>query len=230
MPNSDAYLISESDSGQADAINKGFRLLEAEVLCWLNSDDLFLPGALAKVCDWFNLHPSADVGYGIAIILDEIHNSARLAVPAVFDRERLCYDDYIIQPSTFWRSRVWESVGPLTESLHFVLDWDWWLRASEHFQFDRIETCLSIYRIHEQHKTSSRRCERLKEVLSLVDRYAPARYAQCMHDVAPIANELSEIKRRLYRWHLMPLRRLFYPRLYLKYSSRLIERVIPAVL
>ena len=56
--------ISEPDHGQADAINKGFRIAHGEILAWLNSDDTYLPGAVCQVVEYFQRHPDVSMVYG----------------------------------------------------------------------------------------------------------------------------------------------------------------------
>src|SRR5262249_25886537 len=65
-----AYWRSEPDQGQSDALNKGFRQATGEIVGWLNSDDLYLPGAFQDVARVFNAHPEIDVVYGDWFAID----------------------------------------------------------------------------------------------------------------------------------------------------------------
>lgn len=222
-------LVSERDGGQSEAINKGFRLATGDLLGWLNSDDLLMPGALQYVSDLLQKSPEFDVATGGAIIFDEGQGSARMHVPPEFDKTRLTYDDFLVQPATFWRRRVWDEVGPLNESLHFVLDWDWFIRASMQFRFVSVGRCLAMYRLHPGHKTGTRSDDRLGEILQLVRTYADVRIADAMVDVAPIASRLQNSCQLLQRLRLHALRRLLFPRLYWKHGSARVHEVLPAL-
>ena len=77
---------SERDHGQADAIARGFARTSGgpeDIMAWINSDDYYLPGALAFVADYFALHPEVDVLYGHRIVVDEASQEiARWHLPA----------------------------------------------------------------------------------------------------------------------------------------------------
>jgi glycosyltransferase involved in cell wall biosynthesis len=66
-----ARLFEEKDSGMYDAINRGFRRAEGDIVAWLNCDEQYLPGALAKVRDFFQAHPAVDVVFGDALLVNE---------------------------------------------------------------------------------------------------------------------------------------------------------------
>src|SRR5205085_11570381 len=66
-----AWWVSEPDSGQTEAINKGFARSSGEIMAWINSDDLAAPGSLFRVADWFATHPETDVVYGDRLLIDE---------------------------------------------------------------------------------------------------------------------------------------------------------------
>ena len=61
----------QPDGGQAQAINRGFARTDGEIMAWLNSDDILLPGALAHVAAKFAAHPEIDVLYGHRVLIDE---------------------------------------------------------------------------------------------------------------------------------------------------------------
>lgn len=147
--------VSEPDKGQADAINKGFRQSTGEIVTWLNSDDLHLPGVLHRVGEFFSQHPEIDVVYGDYYLIN--HKGAvilrKQEIP--FDYNILLYGlDYISQPTTFFRRRLFDQVGYLDESLHFGLDWDYWLRvANNGGRFAHIPHYLAATRWHTEAKT-----------------------------------------------------------------------------
>ncbi len=98
--------VSERDKGQGDAINKGFRRATGDIWCWLNSDDLFTPGALKTVAEFFQSHPDASFVYGDAeaITLDGTPAGIRTHIrPTDFDF-LLNGGDPIVQPAAFWRA------------------------------------------------------------------------------------------------------------------------------
>ena len=166
---------SAPDGGQAAAINEGFARSTGDLLCWLNSDDMHLPGALARVAIAAGAHPRRFLRYGSAIHLREGAGLDAVLAPAhPADGDRLTYDDVVVQPSAFWSRDVWENTGPLDESMHFAFDWDWFIRARAHADFDHVDDVYSIYRLHDAHKTGSGGSRRRREIADVVSRHAPA--------------------------------------------------------
>jgi hypothetical protein len=81
--------------------------------------------------------------------------------------------DYIIQPGSFWTKKVWELTGPLNENLHFVFDWEWFLRAkSNATEFIYTNRVMSMYRVHDAHKTSNGGEKRQKEIEYILSKYS----------------------------------------------------------
>jgi len=173
-----AHWQSAPDGGQATAINAGFARARGDVFCWLNSDDMHVPGALARVVAAAGARPRRFLRYGSAIHLREGERLSAVLAPAhPTDGGRLTYDDVMVQPSAFWSRDVWESTGPLDETMHFAFDWDWFIRAQPHADFHLADEVYSIYRLHEGHKTGSGGSRRRHEIAEVVSRHAPKDWA-----------------------------------------------------
>ncbi len=158
--------ISRPDRGQADAINQGFAQTTGEILGWLNSDDLYAPGALAAVGDFFAAHPEAIVVYGNADFVDVRGDLIRrCAFVEPFNRHRLLhYSDFLVQPATFFRRGAFEKVGGLDASLNWAMDYDLWLKLAALGSFHRLPNVLAHYRWLNTSKTGAGGWERLREV------------------------------------------------------------------
>lgn len=148
---------SESDSGQSQAINRGFENTDGEIMAWLNSDDLLLPGALNTVADYFNSHPDVDVVYGNRLLIDEEDMEIGRWILPGHDSHVLSWADYVPQETLFWRRRIWEKVGgKIDESFRFAMDWDLLVRFRDAgAKFGHIPKFLGAFRIHERQKTSA---------------------------------------------------------------------------
>jgi glycosyltransferase involved in cell wall biosynthesis len=146
----------ERDTGQANAINRGFENADSDIMGYLNSDDLLLPGTLAYVAEFFLRNPEIDVVYGHRVIIDaQTFETGRWILPA-HDSEAVKWADYIPQETMFWRKRVWDRLAKFDESFRYALDWDFILRAqSLNFKFKRLPRFLGCFRVHDAQKTSS---------------------------------------------------------------------------
>jgi len=149
-------LESCRDTGQANAINRGIRHAAGDVMAWLNSDDILLPGALAYVADFFLTHPNVDAVYGHRIIIDEDNLEIGRWVLPPHDDEALHWVDYVPQETLFWRKQIWEKAGAyIDESFDFALDWELLLRfQAVGAKFVRLPRFLSAFRVHARQKTS----------------------------------------------------------------------------
>ncbi|MFX0203133.1 MAG: glycosyltransferase family 2 protein [Candidatus Hodarchaeota archaeon] len=163
---------SKKDKGQADAINRGMRLSSGEILCWLNSDDMYLPGALLDIGKRFSGRTDQScLIYGAAVLVEQgdgkLWSGALTAAP--FEAFALTYSDFIQQPSAFWTRKLWEYTGELNTNYKYVLDWDWFIRASRITQFEYIPKFYSVYRLTLLMKSRIGGAQRRKEVLEIVE-------------------------------------------------------------
>src|SRR5262249_15618714 len=122
------FWLSERDRGQTDAINKGLRRAQGEILAYLNSDDVLLPGAIAAVVAHFQRNPDSDLVYGNAYHIDENDGVLGEYPTAPYDFDRLLQDCCICQPAAFWRRRLIDRVGLFDEELHYAMDYEYWMR------------------------------------------------------------------------------------------------------
>ena len=149
--------VSERDDGQTDAINKGLRRASGEIVAYLNSDDLYLPGTLAKVEEAFRLNPDVDVVYGDFHAVDEVGRLIDRVKTIAYDADILLYDaNYICQPASFYRRSLLDRIGLFDDSLRFLMDYEFFLRASRcKARFMMIPRPLAAIRFHGDCKTLS---------------------------------------------------------------------------
>ncbi len=122
---------SAPDRGQSHAINTGLDEARGEVLAWLNSDDLYEAGALARVGLAFAHHPEALVISGACRLVDKDGGELAVKPPRRLTPEHFLDGGGVPgQPALFFRRRVVERFGLLREDLHYLLDWELWLRIS----------------------------------------------------------------------------------------------------
>lgn len=150
------FINIETDTGQANAINKGFKNATGEIMAWINSDDALAKDALNKVVKHFNDNPDVDVIYGNRIIIDdENRHIGRWALP---EHNNKCtyYCDFVPQETMFWRKSAWEKVGGyIDETYNFALDWDLICRFQQKgLIIKHIDYVLGYFRHHNNQKTS----------------------------------------------------------------------------
>lgn len=167
-----AYWVSEKDEGQTDALIKGFSKATGDILCWLNSDDVFEPGALKDVASFFVRNPQANVVYGNATWISADGQFIKPKKEHAFNRFIWMYDyNYIPQPSTFWRKRVYEQVGGLNKSFDLAMDADLWARFAERTEIYHVNRTWSRMRLYAEQKN-----QRLRAKSDLEDDVIRRRY------------------------------------------------------
>jgi glycosyltransferase involved in cell wall biosynthesis len=176
---SDPRLIwrSQHDAGQADAINQAIASTDGDVIGWLNSDDLYQPGALAAVAAAF-ADPAVQWVIGRCEIIDEANKPIRQSIMRYKNRwldrysyRRLLVENFIAQPAVFWRRDFGLRVGPLDASLHYTMDYDLWLRMGKLSPPKIVPQTLSQFRLHAQSKSGAVNREQFDEGYRVACRY-----------------------------------------------------------
>lgn len=191
-----SYWHSQKDNGQVDAINQGMSLSSGDVLCWLNSDDMYLPGTLLDVGKKFCRRiDQCHLIYGAAVTINlsdgKLWSGAQTTVSS--EVSSLTYSDFIVQPSAFWTRKLWERTGELNTIYRYVLDWEWFIRASRIGQFEYVPIFYSVYRFHPLHKTNEEGAERRREILDVVKKFSSDYWINLYVEVE---KSYSQIKKR----------------------------------
>jgi glycosyltransferase involved in cell wall biosynthesis len=149
-----AYWVSESDTGQTEAINKGFARASGEVLAWLNSDDTYEPGAICAAVAYLKDHPEVGLVYGDGNFIDADDRIIG-AFPSRQTSYRRLRNGYvhICQQAAFFRAALWRQVGPLDPTFYFAMDYDLWIRLARLSKIQYVPCLWANFRLHGDTKT-----------------------------------------------------------------------------
>ncbi len=165
--------FSEQDRGPAHAINKGFALAQGRVLGWLNPHDIYHDheSLTAVIGNFEELEPASFI-YGRGSWIDRTDAFQRDANYVVeFGPDELPEINFVLQPAAFWTRRLYEQVGPLDESLQYVMDWDYWLRCSRQTELQFFDRQLACQRDCELNKATWGSIQRKAEIAALLLKY-----------------------------------------------------------
>lgn len=196
------YWVSEPDGGQAEAIAKGFDMATGDIIAWLNSDDVYLPGTLQKVSEAYNANPSAEWWIGNTFMINPQNRVIVRWYARSTNLQKLLYSGMTAaQPSTFWKRDKYFEYGKLDTQMQFCFDYDLNIRFAQRTVPIYVDAFLSAFRFHPESKTSTLTDVRRRENQLLWDRYNGS---------------------KRYRWYDF-LRTAYYKSLaYAWYSSRLL--------
>lgn len=191
-----SYWESERDRGFGHAINKGFSRATGEILCWINSDDILLPGTLFRIGTYFAHHPNVGLVFGDRHIINERSVLVSRRKYFFYLPGQLRFAKTLPQECTFWRRGPFEKIGArLDEELKFAIDLDLWCRLSKVTTFRHLPFFLAAFREQSQSKSSVLSETGLRERNSIIDRY--------------FGSFPSNKRLRAYQFWLATLRRLY---------------------
>jgi glycosyltransferase involved in cell wall biosynthesis len=170
--------LSEKDRGQAHAINKGLQMATGDVVAYVNSDDELEPGALWRVGRRFAARPDVHWLTGKCRIIDPHGTETRKLITrykntwlALNNYAVLLVLNYISQPATFWRRQALETVGYFDESLHYTMDYDYWLRLGQQYRLHVVRQYLARFRVHPSSKGGTAAPAQFDSELAVARRY-----------------------------------------------------------
>ena len=165
--------ISEPDSGQTEAINKGFKMSSGQICAYLNSDDSYVPGSFKTVVNYFRKHPEVDMLVGDINYIDENSKITKITYYPPFNVGRMIRagGSLISQTGVFFRHRLFDSIGIFDESLHLGMDYDFYIRTGLKHNVKSISSVLANFRLHPDSKTMTQNNDLIAESLMIQKRY-----------------------------------------------------------
>ncbi|MBE8232296.1 MAG: glycosyltransferase [Endozoicomonadaceae bacterium] len=152
------YWISEQDSGQSEAINKGLKKAAGEIVGWLNSDDFYVKNGLQILVNASEFSQGIIAWAGICEQIDKNGKSLSQKKPKINNELSLAFGDwdssaYIPQPACLFRHDAFNKVNGIKEYLNFAMDVDLWLQLSKIGRFQQINQIIAVVRIYPEAKS-----------------------------------------------------------------------------
>lgn len=146
--------VSEPDKGYADALAKGFQRCTGEFMCWINSSDLLLKGALRAARQSLT-ERDADLIFGDDVQIDETDRVIRHGRGHVRSlKHMMLYGGWTpLQDACYWRRSLYERIGGIDPGLRFAADYDFFLRASIRGKYSYVPKIFSAFRRHDKQKS-----------------------------------------------------------------------------
>jgi glycosyltransferase involved in cell wall biosynthesis len=164
--------VSERDRGQTDAINKGLRMATGDVLAYLNSDDIYLPGGVLAIAEYLRQHPTTGLIYGDCKVVDESGGELGFLPRHPFSlRRTIERGEFLPQQAVFWRREVMDKVGFLDDSLHYAMDYEYFIRIARSFPVAYVPFPAAAFRMQSSSKTVLQSEKHWREALAVSSRY-----------------------------------------------------------
>lgn len=164
-----AWWVSEPDKGQSDAINIGFRRAKGEIVAWLNSDDVYLPGAVTRAVQALKNSPGTALVYADLLSINAQGDHFNTIRYRQFDLIDLLAFSIIGQPTVFMRKEYLEKTGHLDTSYHYLMDHHLWLRMAANAPIKYVQDEWAAARFHQQAKNVSQAKQFGEEAYRILD-------------------------------------------------------------
>jgi glycosyltransferase involved in cell wall biosynthesis len=164
-----SWWVSEKDSGQGEAINKGLARASGEIIAWLNSDDYYSPGAISSAVNVFKEIPDVVLVYGDMLAVDETGHTFNVLKYKQLSLEDLLCFQIIGQPAVFFRHEAYEITGGLDTTFHFLLDHHFWIRIAQQGKILHVPQTWAAARYHSQAKNRLKAAEFGREAFRILD-------------------------------------------------------------
>jgi glycosyltransferase involved in cell wall biosynthesis len=165
------HFESGPDGGQSAALAKGFGYATGDIMAYLNSDDVLLPGTLNFVAEYFRQNPGVDFIYGHRCLVDEVNQvTSHWILPPHCDFLMSRWD-LIPQESCFWRRSLFEKKGNVDPTYRFAMDYDLLVRYMSAGKFKRVNRFLAAFRVHPLAKTTTQKDVGREEIKKVQEKY-----------------------------------------------------------
>ena len=168
--------VTEPDKGQSDAVNKGIRKAQGDIIGWLNSDDYYTStDVISIVVKFFNDNLDAEVVYGRGEFVGKDGEVLKETYVHKDDSNLLfsfAWSVGILQPAVFFKRSVFDKVGFLNVDNHFCMDYEFWVRMTHagikmHF----LNKKLAKARFYDDMKSSKGRGKQLECIMETVKKH-----------------------------------------------------------
>jgi len=174
---------SEQDKGQSDAINNGLKVSTGGIIAYINSDDVYSPNSFKKIISFFNKNKNVGFVYGKCKIINEkgkeirqIIKWYRTLIGLRYNYGGLLIENFIPQPATFWRRKVYEDFGGFDVKHHLCMDYEYWCRIGQKYKGKFINKYLANFRWYASSKSGEMYKKQFKQELEIAKKYAKGRY------------------------------------------------------
>lgn len=205
------YWVSEPDSGQSTAINRGFKKASGEIYSWLNSDDYLLKNALQRISIAYRSSPEAGGWFGAGLWVNNDGSIRHVFRPKRLDAEGLAdwRENVILQPACFFSEKAWQKCGPLKEDLYYGMDFDLWLKIAKRFSIEKVTNMLAVAHCHKDEKTQRDSGQSYAIQCLIQIRHGYELFA--IQDISKWMNTYVELTRKLDRISRLPFLRPIIP-------------------
>ena len=158
--------IWNKDRGITDAMNQAMRVATGDVFVWANDDDRIAKGTFKFVSK--NLKDNDKWGYGL---IEMINGDVKMIWGDEWNYERLLKQNFVPQPSVYWKREVYEEMGEMDETNDLVSDYEYWLRIGSKYKPVFWNRIMAYYTIHKDQITQKIMAEQLRQANEVRKKY-----------------------------------------------------------